>query len=175
MVPSRLRVMLIVLFTAGCGQVPVSSVLAITGATVIDVRNGSRIANAAIIVESGRISKVGAVSDTAVPSTARVIDARGKYVIPGLWDVHTHIQNQRELDVFFPLLVANGILGIRDCEGLFPSEFLALGAAQRYRPRVFASGRAVEGPAPAGAQDAAVIDELADKGVDFIKIFSMVP
>jgi hypothetical protein len=155
--------------------VPAGTVLAVSGATVIDVRDGSRISGAAILVEDGRISAIGPADQTAVPSTARIIDARGKYVIPGLWDVHTHIQNQRELDVFIPLLVANGVVGIRDCGGLFPQEFRTLGQKQRYRPRVFASGRAVDGAALADVADAAIIDELADKGVDFIKILSLVP
>lgn len=172
---SQLRVILLLLLATGCGQPPASSVLAVTGATVIDVRDGSRIRDAAILVDNGRIKTIRPTGQITVPATARVIDARGKYVIPGLWDMHTHIQNQRELDVFFPLLVANGVVGIRDCEGLLPSEFRALGQTQRYRPRVFASGPAVDGAAPAGVEDAAIVDELADKGVDFIKIFSLVP
>jgi hypothetical protein len=175
MIRSQLRVILLVVLAAGCGHPLASSVLAITGATVIDVRDGSRISNAAILVENGSISTIGPAGQTAVPGTARIIDARGKYVIPGLWDMHTHIQNQRELDVFFPLLVANGVVGIRDCNGLFPSEFRTLGGEQRYRPRVFASGAAVDGAAPPGVADAAIVDELADKGVDFVKIFSLVP
>ena len=175
MIRGQLRVLLLVLLAAGCSRPPAGSVLAITGATVIDVRDGSRTTNAVILVESGHIRTIGPASQAAVPGTARVIDARGKYIIPGLWDVHTHIQNQRELDVFFPMLVANGVLGIRDCEGLFPSEFRTLGAKHRHQPRVFASGRGVDGPAPAGVADAAIVDELADKGVDFIKIFSLLP
>lgn len=169
------RLALLLMLAPCCARPPAGSVIAITGGTVIDVRDGSRISNAAILVEDGRITTVAPAEKAAIPSAARVVDVSGKFVIPGLWDVHTHIQNQRELDIFFPLLVAHGVLSIRDCEGLFPSEFRALGEKQRYRPQVFASGRAVEGGASAGTGNAAIVDELADKGVDFIKIFSMVP
>ncbi len=175
MIRKHLRLAVVVLLAASCRSVPEVSVLAITGATVIDVRDGSRIANATIVMSDGRITAVGPAAQTAVPSGARLIDFQGKYVIPGLWDVHTHIQNERELNVFFPLLIANGILGIRDCNGLLPSEFRKFGEQQRFRPRVVASGPAVDGAAPTGVDDAAIVDELADKGVDFIKIFSLVP
>src|SRR6478736_6483628 len=98
-----LRIAVVVLLAGSCRSVPQVSSLAITGVTVIDVRDGSRIANATIVVSDGRITAIGAAAGTAVPSSARLMDFQGKYVIPGLWDVHTHIQNERELNVFFPL------------------------------------------------------------------------
>jgi hypothetical protein len=149
--------------------------LAITGATIIDIRDGSRTSDTVIVIDSGKIAAVGRAGETQIPSGARIVDARGKYVIPGLWDVHTHIQNQRELEIFFPLFIAHGVVGIRDMDGLFPSEFKALGSKQEYVPQVVASGKAVAGPTPAGAADASIVDELADKGVDYIKIYSLVP
>ncbi len=172
----KLRIALLAVFLiAGCSRARAQSAMAVTGATVIDVRDGSRTTNAVIVIEAGRISAVGAARDVRIPSGARVVDARGKYVIPGLWDLHTHIQNQRELDVFFPLLVTHGIVGIRDTDGLLPREFRELGKRHEYVPHFVACGPAVDGPAPAGVADAAIVDELADKGVDYIKVLSMVP
>ncbi len=171
----------LLLFLSSCSfntaaQQPSPSVpLAVTGVIVIDVRNGSRTSNATILIEAGRITAVGTTRDVRIPLGSRVFNARGKYVIPGLWDLHTHIQNQRELDVFFPLLVAHGILGVRDTDGLLPREFRELGKRHQYVPHVVACGTAVDGPAPAGVADAAIVDELADKGVDYIKVLSMVP
>ena len=163
----------IALIVAGCTRPRTPSALVVSGATIIDVRDGSHIKDAAIVIEGERIIAVSAGQDTRIPSQARIIDARGKYVIPGLWDMHTHIYNQRELDTFFPLLVAHGVVGIRDAEGLLPKEFRGLGKQHRYAPHVFACGKYIDGPAPAGAADAAIVDELADKGVDFIKVGSM--
>ena len=165
--------LLVALMIAGCTRLQAPSALAVTGATLIDVRDGPHIGDSAIIVESEHITAVGPARGIRIPSGARLIDARGKYVIPGLWDMHTHIYNQRELDIFFPLLVTHGIVGIRDAEGLLPSEFRELGKRHQYVPHVFACGKYIDGPAPAGATDAAIIDELADKEVDYIKVGSM--
>lgn len=177
------RIGIIVVFLiAGCSRPPTQSVLAVTGATVIDVRDGSHIADAAIVIESGRITAVGPAGDVRIPPGARLVDARGKYVIPGLWDLHTHINNQRELDVFFPLLVAHGIVGIRDVSGslttdvgLLPREFRDFAKRHEYVPHVVACGTYVDGPAPAGVAGAAIVDSLADQGVDCIKVGSMLP
>lgn len=160
---------------AVCSGLPGQSALVVTGATVIDVRDGSRTTDAAIVIEAGRIIAVGVTRDVRIPSGARVVDARGKYVIPGLWDVHTHIQNPRELEVFIPLLIAHGILGIRDMEGLLPREFRELGRGQPYMPHIVACGKYIDGEAPAGVPDAAIVDSLADKGVDCIKVGSLLP
>ncbi len=162
-------------FNAAAQQPPPSLPLAVAGVTVIDVRDGSRTRHATIVIDAGRITAVGASALLRIPPGARVLNARGKYVIPGLWDLHTHIQNQRDLDVFFPLLVAHGILGIRDTGGLLPREFRELGKRHQYVPHVVACGTAVDGPAPAGVADAAIVDSLADQGVDYIKVLSMLP
>ena len=173
MTPKSYIALLVMLIVFGCTQSQTPSALAIVGATLIDVRDGSHITDSTIIVESAHITAVGPAQSIRIPSRAGVIDAHGKYVIPGLWDMHTHIYNQRELDIFFPLLVAHGIVGIRDAEGLLPSEFRELGKRHRYVPHVFACGKYIDGPAPPGAADAAIVDELADKGADFIKVGSM--
>src|SRR5205085_1506895 len=103
---------------------------------VINVRDGTRMTDATVVIEDGRIIRVSRRGDVPLPSHATVIAAKGKYVIPGLWDVHTHIQNARELEVFIPLLIAHGILGIRDLEGLLPGEFRDVGSQQPYMPHV---------------------------------------
>ena len=149
--------------------------LAVAGATVIDARTGSRIENATIIVEAGQIAAITPSSNAEVPAAAHIIDARGKYVIPGLWDLHIHIRSQDELDLFFPLLVAHGVLGFRDTGGLLPREFVAGSERHQYVPRVIAAGPIINGPAPEGEEDAAVVDSLVAEGVDYIKIGSRVP
>jgi hypothetical protein len=151
------------------------SLLAVKGPTLIDVRTGSRSENVTILLEAGHIVEIQPSAYDEVPAHAGIIDARGKYVIPGLWDVHTHIQTQDELDLFFPLLVAHGVLGVRDAGGLLPEEFAVGAARHEHAPRVVAAGPLVDGPAPAGEDDAAIVDALVAKGVGYIKVFSQLP
>ncbi|PYR99925.1 MAG: hypothetical protein DMG12_19070 [Acidobacteria bacterium] len=68
-----------------------SDVIAIQGATVITGTGRPSIRNAAIVIEAGQIRAIGPRAEVRVPSTAQTIDARGKWVIPGLIDAHVHI------------------------------------------------------------------------------------
>lgn len=149
--------------------------LLVKNPTIIDVRTGSKLQDHSIIIKNGKIEAILATSNIEIPKETRVVNAEGKYVIPGLWDVHTHIQNQNELDLFFPLLIANGVLGIRDMGGLLPSEFKEGGGRHEHAPKVMASGPWVDGPTPEGEDPAAIIDTLVGQGADFIKIQSAVP
>jgi hypothetical protein len=54
------------------------------------------------------------------PAGAKVVDASGKYLIPGLWDMHVHAVFAERLDSMFPTFVANGVLGIRDMGTAMP-------------------------------------------------------
>src|SRR5258706_2013007 len=119
---TRLIVLLTTLLLIACSGPRAPSAVAITGATVIDVRDGAHLADSVIVMDAGKITAVGTAREAQIPAGARVVDARGKYVIPGLWDLHVHVENQRELDVFFPLFIAHGVLSIRETGGLLPSE-----------------------------------------------------
>ena len=68
----------------------------ITGATLIDGTGGAPIQNAVIVIEGTRITQVGASDKTTIPKGAHMIDARGKFVIPGLADMHNHLGNGYE-------------------------------------------------------------------------------
>src|SRR5689334_14763755 len=67
-----------------------SNVIAIQGATIITGTGSPVIRNGTIVVDGGRISAIGARNDVKVPNNAQVIDARGKWIIPGLIDAHVH-------------------------------------------------------------------------------------
>src|SRR3979409_309668 len=64
--------------------------IAITHVSVIDVASGVTHSDNTVIVSGNRISFVGPAAGAKIPAGARVIDARGKYLIPGLWDMHVH-------------------------------------------------------------------------------------
>src|SRR3989442_16001884 len=71
-------------------QQPQTGVAVIQGATVITGTGSPTIRNAAIVIEGGRIRDIGPRNEVRVPNNAQVIDARGKWVIPGLIDAHVH-------------------------------------------------------------------------------------
>ncbi len=87
---------------------------AITGATVITMRGDSVIRDATVLVRDGRIAAVGRRSDVRVPREARVVDGRGRYVIPGLADMHAHLY----ADEWVPDSVAPYELGVMVAHGV---------------------------------------------------------
>ena len=67
------------------------SKIAVQAGLLIDGTGEKPIKNAVVLVEDGKITKVGPISNTAIPSQAQVLDATGKTVMPGLFDSHCHI------------------------------------------------------------------------------------
>ena len=85
--------------------------IAITHVTVIDATGAPSQADQTIIISDARIKDVGPSATTKLPKGARIIDARGKFVIPGLWDMHVHLAGVSadpswSKRVFLPLLLA---------------------------------------------------------------------
>ena len=72
------------------GQQQQNAITVIQGATVITGSGSPTIRNAAIVIDGGRIRDIGPRNEVRVPNNAQVIDARGKWVIPGLIDAHVH-------------------------------------------------------------------------------------
>lgn len=89
--------------------------IAITHVTVIDCTGAAARPNSTIVVSGGRISAVGSSELVTIPAGASVVDANGKFMIPGLWDMHGHLTDATE-DAF-PLLIMNGVMGVRDMGG----------------------------------------------------------
>jgi len=149
--------------------------LLVKNPTIIDVRTGSMLKDHSIIIKNGNIEAILETSSIETPPETKVVNAEDKYVIPGLWDVHTHIQNQNEIDLFFPLLIANGVLGIRDMGGLLPSGFKEGSQRHEHVPKVIAAGPWVDGPTPEGVSPEAIVDTMVARGADFLKIQSALP
>ena len=106
-----LALLLSTLALTSAGSQSASSV-AFRGATVIDVTGGPSRPDQTVVISGNRIVAVGASRDVRVPDGTRVLDARGKYLIPGLWDLHTHVTMFGRSSL--ALLIANGVTGIRD-------------------------------------------------------------
>jgi imidazolonepropionase-like amidohydrolase len=168
-----------------------STAVAITHVTVIDATGTPPQADMTVIVHDQRIAKLGKSSEVRAPVNAVIVNGRGKYLIPGLWDMHVHTVFgdwlPRDERVVLPLFVANGVTGVRDMGGDLDvlKEWRAQIAAGRLLgPRMFIAGPMLDGPTPrfpssapvANAADGRrVVDDLKARGVDFIKIQSLIP
>ena len=124
--------------------------LAITHVTVVDVISGAVKPDLTVVITGNHIAQIGASSEVSLPATARAIDGRGKFLIPGLWDMHVHLGNATEAAL--PMLVASGITGVRDMgspsfETLRRWNVEAL-AGLRIGPRIVAAGPILDGGAP---------------------------
>jgi len=126
--------------------------LTITNATVIDVSNGALRRDQTIVVDGNRIVSVGSRSATGGRS-GQVVDVKGMYVIPGLWDMHTHAYFGWSRDFgdsyVLPLFIANGVTGIRDMGSDLDSILLGRKAVAAHRlvgPRMVVSGPMLDGP-----------------------------
>ena len=124
--------------------------LVFDGVTVIDVEHGRRILNQRVVIVGNRIKKIDKSSAVSVPSGAHVVDAHGKYLIPGLWDMHIHPAYETEL--IYPMLIANGVTGIRDAGSPVPLDTLILWRREILAgtrvgpPRQILSGQSIRGP-----------------------------
>ena len=97
-----------------CAGPPAPKAIAITHVSVIDVTNGQIRTDYTVLVSGNRIGYVGPASSATIPSDARIIDGRGKFLMPGLWDMHVHGFVWVFSDFAGPLMIANGITGARD-------------------------------------------------------------
>jgi Amidohydrolase family len=171
--------------------------LAITHVTIVNPQ-GTPQKDMTVVVSTGVIEWIGGSSDNHRPvhTDELQLDARGEFLIPGLWDMHTHVAGisadpEWSKSVLLPLLVANGITGIRDMGG-------DLRALQRWRreiasgallgPQIVAAGPMLVPAPPPGkakstdpsmvqigsAADARLaVDLLQQQGADFIKVIQL--
>lgn len=172
------------------GERLTAQTLTITNATVVDVSTGTLRRATTVVIDGKRITSVGPASSTA-PRPGRIVDAKGMYVIPGLWDMHTHAYFGWSSDFgdtyVLPLFIANGITGIRDMGSDLDAVLRARREVAAHRlvgPRMIVSGPMLDGPQVTFSSSLAIktpddgrhaVDSLKAKGVDFIKIQSGVP
>lgn len=164
---------------------------AITDVTVIDAVGGAR-TNQTVIFDGDEIVAV-TPSDSDLPPVAETIDGAGKYLIPGLWDMHVHLTYDDAFTEAMPgLFLSHGITSVRDTGGLIAKLEPVLDrmrAPEALAPRVFYSGPLLDGEfvvydggsnPEIGIQNATVamaeanVAELKAAGVDFIKVYEMV-
>src|SRR5580698_9013440 len=168
-----------------------ASTLAITHVSVIDATGTPPQPEMTVVVRDGRIVELGKSGEVHPPADARTVDGSGKFLIPGLWDMHVHTVFgdwlPRNENVVLPLFVANGVTGVRDMGGdleVLKQWRADIAAGKLLGPRMIIAGPMLDGPTPrfpssapvANAADARkVVDDLKTQGVDFIKIQSLIP
>ncbi|MGH8043763.1 MAG: amidohydrolase family protein, partial [Stenotrophomonas sp.] len=162
--------------------------LIIRHATVVDVEHATTHADQAVVVRGNDIVAVGEDRVIATQwNASRRIDGKGRFLIPGLWDMHVHFGGGPELieenKALLPLYIAHGITSIRDCSGDLPEQVLQwrgeIADGTLEGPQLFSSGAKIEGIKPVwkgtlevGSQadlDAALARLKRDR-VDFVKI-----
>jgi imidazolonepropionase-like amidohydrolase len=165
---------------AQAASLPSRQAVAITDATVIDVERGRTTGPRTVLIDAGRIVSITAAGDARIPAGAQRLDGRGRFLIPGLVDMHVHLFNlyshRPPNDWSFPLYVANGVTSVREMRADAASIVLvrrwreALDDGELVAPRILAAGIAVDGKSPEDA--ARQVDAAADAGADFIQVFS---
>lgn len=159
------------------------SVTAITGATLVTGLDAPAQPGMTVTIRDGRFASVE--RNGPVPRGARVIDGRGMFLIPGLWDMHVHFTLASDLAA--PLMLASGVTGARDMGGdLAVVDWLRarIERGDVEGPRIWRAGPFVDGSKPgtanrlviASAGDAVqAVRLLKDHGVDFIKVHNGTP
>jgi imidazolonepropionase-like amidohydrolase len=97
---------------AGAQPAAGASPLILAGVTVVDVATGARRPGETVVIAGGRIVAVGAAGRVRTPASAQRVDARGKLLIPGLWDMDAHLMQR--LPPGTALYLANGVTGVRE-------------------------------------------------------------
>src|SRR5262249_8482609 len=122
--------------------------LAFTHVTVIDATGRPPLADRTVVITGDRITALGKTGEVVPPTDAQVIDAAGKFLIPGLWAMHVHIAGRDYMSLF----LANGVTGARDMHAYFPVLTFGMRKAveegQLLGPRIVAAGALVDGPKP---------------------------
>jgi imidazolonepropionase-like amidohydrolase len=193
------RLFLLILTLVGLGaicgaQSSSTNGLYIDDVTVIDATGAPPQPHRGVMVRDGRIVGIvpGAELGKASEKLAGTwVDGRGKFLIPGLWDMHVHMVFgdwfPRGKEITLPLFIANGITGVRDMGGeldVLEQWRKEITAGTLLGPRMVISGPMLDGPQPRFPSSVAIktpengrraVDDLKRRGADFIKLQSLIP
>lgn len=168
-----------------------TGVVTIANVTIIDTTGGPPQLHRTVTVRKGIIEDI---RDSTLPKKKDrgvEVNGTGKYLIPGLWDMHVHMVFgdwfPRGKEVTLPLFIANGITGVRDMGGeleVLQQWRKEIDAGTLLGPRIVMSGPMLDGPKPRFPSSIAIqtaedgrraVADLKQRGVDFIKLQSLIP
>ena len=169
----------------------------ITHVTVIDTKSGKEDRDRTVIISGNRILDIQDSKQVKAPSGAKVVDATGKYLIPGLWDMHVHIRGSikgstpnlaEENEAMLPLYLANGITGVREMGGDLIDLVLQwrseVESGMRIAPHIVTCGPKLDGAKPRFPGSIAIttpeeartaVQRVKAMRVDFVKVLDSSP
>lgn len=154
--------------------------MAITHVTVIDVTGGPATRDTTVLISGDHITAIGDSASISVPADAKVVDATGKFLIPGLWDMHVHWYARDA----FTLFTANGVTGVRQMFG--NSDLLRwrhqIAKGSLLGPRMVVASPIIDGADPVWPNSISVSNEEEGRkavrrvkqwGADFVKVYAL--
>ncbi len=162
-----------------------NDVVVLLGGTVIDATGAPPRRDTAVVLAGDRITWLGPAAHLPAPAGAQVVDCRGKYVLPGLHDMHTH---GADLEQLFPALhLANGVTAVREMWG-YPENRATRDKIERGEllgPRITLASSIVDGPVSlleppvtkvaTDAEARAAVRTARAEGAAFVKVYSYLP
>jgi imidazolonepropionase-like amidohydrolase len=164
--------------------------LVITDVNIVDVKTGEIHRDQIVIIVRDRIEIVGD-KHTRYPRNAPTVNGKGAYLIPGLWDMHVHLDFgdwfPLAQEISLPLFIANGVTSVRDMGSeleMVQSWRNEIEGGRLIGPRILTAGPMLDGPKPRFPSSLAIatpedgrraVDDLKHRGVDFIKLQSLIP
>lgn len=147
---------------------------------VVDVEAGQLQTDMTVVVKNNKITDVGKSGEVNQPKEATKIDGTGKYLMPGMWDMHTHIKHEK--DFVYPMSLANGVTGLRDMGSYLENLTLWQRDAEegKLMPHIYSAGMMIESHVSAfdfrfkvsNAQEGRhAVQELAKRNADFVKTY----
>ncbi|MGB2866075.1 MAG: amidohydrolase family protein [Sedimentisphaerales bacterium] len=158
-------------------------VLAFTHVTVIDTTGAPAKPGMTVVIKGDRIAALGKTANLDVPQDAYVVDATGKFLIPGLWDMHIHPLNKKD---YLALFIANGVTGVRVMRGepVHHKWRREISAGKLIGPRMVIASPFIDGPDPIFSGSIIVSNEdegrravrkVKKEGADLVKVFNDIP
>jgi len=183
----------IILITFSCDNANITNInvsnqaFLIYNANIVNVNNGSILENKAILIDSATIKYIDDYASLkGLVSKESQFNANNKFVIPGLWDMHVHLEGENLIEdnnALLPLYIAYGITTVRDCASDLGEQVLAwrddINHGDLFGPQIYTAGRKLEGINSIWKGDLEIantielnqmLDKLEDYKVDFIKI-----
>lgn len=182
---NTITIVLVFIIITSCKNTENQSII-LKDVTTINIQNG-QLSTTSLLIENGIIKQTGTFNQIAKNNSIKVIECKGKYVIPGLVDMHTHISEYKnpipELDKF----LMNGITGIRDMGGVVDTIALAKDlvlSRQIKGPDIYFAGVTLDGPQSNDPFHVKIYDttdlkkltiDLKNRGVTLFKVHNYFP